>query len=115
MENPAKVNLLTTAEVRALGWAAEARDADGHLVSTHAPFESDASVIEYLRDSAEHGETVTIFVKALREPQVDKRIVDWTLEKLQTAADENGRVAVTRAHEIAVATGNRVIRAMGGI
>lgn len=115
MENPAKVNLMTTAEVRALGWAAEARDADGHLVSTHAPFESDKSLLEYLRDSAEHGETVTIFVKALGEVRVDKSIVDWSLEKLQSAADDNGRVAVTRAHEIAVATGNRVIRAMGGL
>ena len=36
MQNPMKINLTTSDEVRAQGWVAEARDADGHLVSTQA-------------------------------------------------------------------------------
>ena len=36
MNNPNPVNLKTSAEVEALGWAAEARDGDGHLISTQA-------------------------------------------------------------------------------
>ena len=34
MKNPAAINLKTPAEVEAQGWAAEARDDDGHLCST---------------------------------------------------------------------------------
>lgn len=36
MKNPSPVNLTTSAEIEALGWAAEARDGDGHLISTQA-------------------------------------------------------------------------------
>lgn len=36
MKDPMPINLTTTAEVRAQGWVVEARDADGHLVSTQA-------------------------------------------------------------------------------
>ncbi|AFO91560.1 hypothetical protein [Phaeobacter inhibens] len=36
MQDPKPINLTTTAEIRARGWVAEARDADGHLVSTQA-------------------------------------------------------------------------------
>lgn len=36
MKNPFPVNLTTTAEVREQGWVAEARDKDGHLISTRA-------------------------------------------------------------------------------
>ncbi|GAA6196655.1 hypothetical protein NBRC116598_20990 [Pseudophaeobacter arcticus] len=36
MQNPNPVNLTTTAEIRRLGWIAEARDEDGHLASTQA-------------------------------------------------------------------------------
>lgn len=61
MKDPKPINLLTTAEVRELGWRAEARDDDGHLISTHAGFETDRSMIEYLKESFRHGESVTIF------------------------------------------------------
>lgn len=33
MKNPRPVNFTTTEEVRSKGWIAEARDADGHLIS----------------------------------------------------------------------------------
>ncbi|WP_323775988.1 hypothetical protein [Leisingera sp.] len=36
MKDPKPINLTTTDQVRAQGWVAEARDADGHLVSTQA-------------------------------------------------------------------------------
>lgn len=61
MENPGKMNLKTPEEVRALGWQAEARDADGHLVRTHAPFASDEDILWLVHDAMEHGETVTIW------------------------------------------------------
>lgn len=64
MQDPKPVNLMTTAEVRALGWRAEARDEDGHLISMHAAFGSTETLVNYLRESAEHGEHVTIFAPA---------------------------------------------------
>ena len=36
MKNPNPINLVTTEQVRARGWIAEARDDDGHLISTVA-------------------------------------------------------------------------------
>ncbi|WP_147127830.1 hypothetical protein [Shimia ponticola] len=36
MQNPSAIHLTTTAEVKEQGWIAEARDSDGHLVSTLA-------------------------------------------------------------------------------
>ena len=36
MKSPAPIHLTTTAEVAAGGWVAEARDNDGHLISTLA-------------------------------------------------------------------------------
>lgn len=61
MQDPKPINLMTTSEVRALGWRAEARDEDGHLISMHAAFGSNESLGDYLRESAKHGEHVTIF------------------------------------------------------
>lgn len=61
MQNPHPVNLMTSAEVRANGWQAETRDADGHLIRTHAPFDSDADIIWLVNEALEHGETVTIW------------------------------------------------------
>jgi sulfur-carrier protein len=61
MLNPMPINLMDQEAVRAGGWQAEARDADGHLISTHAPFSDDAGMIEYIKEAMEHGETVTIW------------------------------------------------------
>jgi hypothetical protein len=61
MQNPKHVNLMTTAEVRANGWEAEARDDDGHLMTTHAPFTSDDEALRYLREAADEGWTVTMW------------------------------------------------------
>ena len=36
MKNPSPVHLTSTEEVRSRGWIAEARDADGHLISMQA-------------------------------------------------------------------------------
>lgn len=60
MKSPKSVNLMTTAEVRANGWAAEARDADGHLMTTHAQFTSDAEFLRYAKECAEENWTLTI-------------------------------------------------------
>ena len=61
MNDPMKINLQTPEEVRAQGWAAEARDTDGHLIRTHAPFDTDADIVWFVRDAMGHGETATIW------------------------------------------------------
>lgn len=61
MKDPMPVNLMTPAEIRESGWAAEARDDEGHLITTHAPFESGAERDEYVREETSRGLTVTIF------------------------------------------------------
>lgn len=61
MKNPMPINLMTHEESRALGWQAESRDADGHLMSQHAPFEADSEIAEYVRVEIERGMTVTIW------------------------------------------------------
>ncbi len=63
MKNPNPINLTTPEEVRAQGWAAEVRDVDGHLIRTHAPFESDDDIVWLVREAMEHGDTVTIWPK----------------------------------------------------
>lgn len=63
MKNPNPVNLMTTSEVRANGWAAEARDADGHLMTTHAPFSSDAEFMRYANECAAAGWDLTVFFR----------------------------------------------------
>lgn len=64
MRDPKAVNLVTSEKVRADGWQAESRDADGHLISTHAPFDDDAELSEYVRDETTRGHTVTIWPKS---------------------------------------------------
>lgn len=64
MRDPKPINLMSSDEVRASGWQAEARDADGHLISTHAPFDSDDDIVWYVRESLKRGETVTIWPPA---------------------------------------------------
>ena len=61
MENPNLVNLQTPEEVRALGWQAESRDDDGHLCTTHAPFESAKEMYDYISEELERGKAVTIW------------------------------------------------------
>jgi hypothetical protein len=61
MQRPRPVNLMTPQESRALGWAAESRDKDGHLVTQHAPFESFIEMIDYIRKERNSGHTVTIW------------------------------------------------------
>ncbi len=61
MKNPDQINLMTPAESRAKGWGAEERDSDGHLLSQHAPFETDDDIIWYVREAMKRGGTVTIW------------------------------------------------------
>ena len=43
MNDPMPVNLTPTSEIEARGWAAEARDSDGHLISTVAWLDDDTT------------------------------------------------------------------------
>lgn len=61
MKNPNPINLATPEEIRALGWQAEVRDADGHLTRTHAPFASDEDIVWLVKEAMQYGETVTIW------------------------------------------------------
>lgn len=71
MQNPMPVNLITQDKVRSLGWAAEARDQDGHLHSTQAwitqiaPHENAVRlaefIIEYATDCA-----ITLFPENIK-------------------------------------------------
>lgn len=64
MRDPMPINLMTSEEVRANGWQAESRDADGHLIGLHAPFDSDEDVTWFVNECTSRGETVTIWPKA---------------------------------------------------
>jgi hypothetical protein len=62
MKNPNPVNLQSSAEVRERGWQAESRDADGHLISCHAPIEADdPGIAEWIVECTSRGETVTFW------------------------------------------------------
>jgi len=52
MKHPMPINLMTTHEVEEQGWVAEARDMDGHLISTLA-FRGDIPINENLRSLGE--------------------------------------------------------------
>jgi hypothetical protein len=52
---------MTPEKSRSLGWAAEARDADGHLMNQHAPFSDDAIMVHYIREAIDAGWTTTIW------------------------------------------------------
>lgn len=60
MKDPKPIHLSDDDYFRSLGWAAVARDADGHAVSCHAPFESDQERRRYLMEEARRNCTVTI-------------------------------------------------------
>ncbi len=61
MNKPFPINLMTPAEVRALGWAAESRDADGHLVSTISHLVSDAELGKWVKERRDEGDTITVW------------------------------------------------------
>ncbi len=62
MKNPNPVNLQTSQELRAQGWQAESRDADGHLTSWHAPIDADdRGIAEWIMECTSSGETVTFW------------------------------------------------------
>lgn len=71
MKNPNPINLMTTKEVQDLGWAAEARDRDGHLIST-VGFLDDVPINENLKSLGEfiaeceaEGHVVQVFSERL--------------------------------------------------
>jgi hypothetical protein len=68
MENPRPVNHMTPEESRDLGWAAEVRDADGHLCSQHGPFDDDASLAHYVREAMSSDRIVTIWPHDIAQP-----------------------------------------------
>ena len=61
MRAPNPINLQTPQEVRAAGWAAEARDKDGHLVTVRARLGNDAEWGRFIREETAMGFTVTIW------------------------------------------------------
>lgn len=63
MKDPMPIHLIDDATFAAHGWAAVARDADGHAVGCHAPFESEAEKRRYLVEEAMLGCTVTLLSK----------------------------------------------------
>lgn len=60
MKNPQPIHLSDDTYFAGLGWAAVARDADGHAVSCHAPFASEAEKRRYLVSEAKRSCTVTM-------------------------------------------------------
>ena len=60
MIDPKPIHLSDDAYFARLGWAAVARDADGHAVSCHAPFENEKERRRYLMAEARRGCTVTM-------------------------------------------------------
>ena len=66
MKDPWAINLITPEECRKNGWLAEARDADGHLISMISPRVDDASLGEFCREyMPDH--TITFFPENLRK------------------------------------------------
>jgi hypothetical protein len=61
MQMPKPANLYTPAEIRAGGWTAEARDEDGHLMTTHSEFPDAASLWLYFSECQREGWTATIW------------------------------------------------------
>lgn len=59
MEKPNPINLTTDDEFRKLGWAAVARDKDGHAITLCAPPTSEPTFNEWLRECFDAGLTVT--------------------------------------------------------
>lgn len=72
MKDPNPINMLTPEESRARGWAAESRDADGHLISQHAPFEAVSDLEWYVRECTTRGQTVTIWPDAFKKLELER-------------------------------------------
>jgi len=68
MENPHKVNLSTSEQVRSRGWQIETRDADGHLIRTSAPFDKADDITWLIDEAMADGNTVTIWPPA-KQPE----------------------------------------------
>ena len=67
MKDPMPINLMPSKDVRASGWQAESRDADGHLLATNAPFgDDDEAIVWFVRETTSRGETVTIWPPKVR-------------------------------------------------
>jgi hypothetical protein len=60
MKDPKPIHLSDDAYFAGLGWAAVARDSDGHAVGCHAPFESEKEKRRYLVAEAKRGCIVTL-------------------------------------------------------
>lgn len=72
MQDPNPINIITTEEVRARGWIAEARDSDGHLTSMlrwvdGAPLNDNLRRMGEFISSYETDRTVTVFQDMLAE------------------------------------------------
>lgn len=90
MKNPMWINLQTSDDVRAQGWAAESRDTDGHLCSAHAPFQSDAERLRYINEEVARGKVVTIFRE--RQPAKGAINMHWQpIKKFEDDGDEPER------------------------
>lgn len=61
MKDPYPINLMTPEESRSRGWQAESRDADGHLITQHAPFDNAKHMADYVWEEAACGMTVTVW------------------------------------------------------
>ena len=82
MKNPSPANLKTSDQVRKAGWQAESRDADGHLVTCHAPISaSDTTIAEWIAECTANGETITIWPAAAADSgaQVETDVSDSEL------------------------------------
>jgi hypothetical protein len=60
MKDPKPLHLSDDDYFRGLGWAAVARDTDGHAVGCHAPFVSEKERRAYFVTEAKRGCTVTM-------------------------------------------------------
>jgi hypothetical protein len=118
MENPNLINLKTSDEVRRNGWQAETRDADGHLIRTHAIFEHDEQIVEFVREAITEGETVTIWpstTTALASSQKDELVANevdpWAIiEKLRLMhRDEIQNVWMPLVAELRAANARQVV------
>lgn len=72
MQDPNPINIITTEEVRARGWIAEARDSDGHFVSMlrwvdAAPLNENLRSLGEFISLYETDRTVTVFQDMLAE------------------------------------------------
>lgn len=68
MNAPKFINLQDDAYFAELGWAAVARDSDGHAMNSHDRFTSDAELARYLSEAIDKGWRV-VWLGQKKEPQ----------------------------------------------